>query len=195
MQPCDFDAIEREERPQAKRIAEYFLRTLSPQVFPPKQRIIDVGCGPGLYVDELRKLRFDAHGVDNDERLPKEAWFHMVDVTATPDLTSAPLDGHFDVAMSIEVGEHIPEDAAHQYAIFLSATGAHTLYFSAARPGQGGHGHINCQPKAYWTKLLHGVGFYYDPDETDAWMTFMRAGYHMGWLVQNGMVFRKGEQL
>ncbi len=184
--PCDFPTIIREEQPQAQRIAEYLLRTHSPNAFPPTTRIIDVGCGPGIYVDELRKLQFDAHGIDSDLRLPEAPWFHQMDVTEVGLAESA-----FDVALSLEVGEHIPQARSEQYAGFLRITGAKTLYFSAARPGQGGDGHINCQPKSYWTRELHNVGFYVDPEATEEWLTFMRAGYHMGWLTQNGMVFRR----
>lgn len=180
IEPCDYEAIEREERPQAVRIAQYMH-----SVLPEAARIIDVGCGPGLYVEELRKHQFAALGVDNDPRLPKTSEFLSLDL-AVSHWSRQPCD----VVLSLEVGEHIHEQFARGYLRFIKSTGARLVYFSAARPGQGGHGHINCQPKAYWTRLFHDQGFYYDPDETNEWLGFMRAGYHMGWLTQNGMVFR-----
>jgi hypothetical protein len=181
IEPCDYEAIEREERPQAVRIAQYMHMAL-----PPTTRILDVGCGPGLYVEELRKRRFDALGVDNDPRLPDAPGFFSKDVPVST-WTNTPCD----VVLSLEVGEHIPASQASGYLNFIDSADPSTIYFSAARPGQGGHGHINCQPKVYWTRLFHRKGFYYDPDETDAWLTFMRSGYHMGWLTQNGMVLRR----
>lgn len=187
---CDFDTIEREERPQARRIAEYLLRVHSPGRFPPATRIIDIGCGPGTYVEELRKFSFDAHGIDNDDRLPLAPHFHHVDLS----LPAPRQVGAFDVVISLEVGEHIPEQHAASYLSYIAGTGVDTVYFSAAIPGQGGNGHINCQHKTYWIKRFHALGFYYDADATTAWLSFMRGGYHMGWLTQNGMVLRRGDR-
>lgn len=157
----------------------------------PVEQIIDVECGPGIYVDEMRAFGLDAIGIDNDERLPQKPWFSRVDVGA-----------HFDglfyyrrVALSLEVGEHIPEEAAFNYVQFLTGVGAHTIYFSAARPGQGGEGHVNLQPKAYWLRLFCARLYYLDPEATDEWLRYLRSGPHMGWLADpqlgNGMVLRR----
>ncbi len=98
--------------------------------------------------------------------------------------------GHADLVLSLEVGEHIPEEDAEHYIRFIISTGAKVVYFSAARLGQGGVGHINCQPKNYWSRKFAQHDFYLDPEETHEWVEYMRRGYHMGWLTQNGMVFR-----
>ena len=179
VEPCDFDTISQEEFPQAVRIAEYLHARGA-------RTICDVGCGPGIYVTAMRTFGLKAYGVDHDPRLPADAHFIRTDI-ASEMWKREPVD----VTLSLEVGEHLPEDKADAYVRYLASTGCSTLYFSAARPGQGGHGHINCHPKSYWTRKLHAVGFYVDPDETDAWLGFMRGGYHMGWLTQNGMVFRR----
>lgn len=181
-EPCDYAAIEREERPQAARLALY-LKSAHPN---PDLRMIDVGCGPGLYVEEMRKVGIDAIGVDND---PRAAGEHIRQIDIAEHVWAGP--PFFDVAVSLEVGEHMPRENASDYVQFLESTGADVIYFSAARPGQGGHGHINLQPKSYWVRMLHSVRYYLDPDETAAWLGFMASGYHMGWLTQNGMVFRK----
>ncbi len=191
IEPCDFDRISWEELPQAQRLALWM------KDHHPAARILDVGCGPGLYVREMRALGLQAWGVDNDPRLPDftdEGYLWRADVTEayTKYLSDAPC--HFDVIISLEVGEHIPShlhDAYFQY--ILTAFGnldAGTLYFSAARPGQGGHGHISCRPKAYWVEKFF-TGFWLDPDATDKWLGFIRSGYHLGWLTQNGMVFKR----
>jgi SAM-dependent methyltransferase len=190
---CDFEQIEREERPQAKRIAQYLrdLRWLPMQTV--NTRILDVGCGPGLYVEELRAVGFDAYGVDNDERMPKQAWYRHVDLA---NLSGADLPSDdFDIVLSLEVGEHLPEKVAEDYVTFIARTDARVVYFSAARPGQGGIGHINCQPRSYWSRLFALAGFYLDPEGTESFLSFMRAGAHMGWLAHpqlgNGMVFKR----
>jgi SAM-dependent methyltransferase len=173
----DWGAIEREERPQARRIADWLALN------HPNKRIIDVGCGPGLYVDEMRAVGLDAYGVDSDPRLISNDWLRRTDITKALPSTS------FNIVLSLEVGEHIPEDLAERYVHFIAATSADVLYFSAAAPWQTGVGHINLQPKSYWAMRLARRGFYFHHEETERWLEFMRDGYHMGWLTQNGMVF------
>lgn len=181
IEPCDWETIEREERPQAVRIAEYLARK------HPGASVLDVGCGPGLYVEEMLKVGISAYGVDNDPRLVENDNFARWDITSSDPLRVS------EIVLSLEVGEHIPAEKADAYVSFIANTiGVEIVYFSAARPGQGGIGHINCQPKAYWVKLFHEAGFWLDPDATDEWISWMRQGPYMGWLLQNGMVFRNG---
>jgi glycosyltransferase involved in cell wall biosynthesis/SAM-dependent methyltransferase len=185
----DFLRIAWEELPQAKRIAEYFRDHLT---IVGTTRIIDVGCGPGIYVTEMRALGLTAFGVDNDARMPDGPWFSNVDLSKEGATILCPdPETPFDVVLSLEVGEHIPAESADDYVNFIDNTGAGLIYFSAARPGQGGIGHINCQPKSYWVDKFHAAGFWMDPDETESFVSFMRAGAYMGWLIQNAMVFRR----
>jgi SAM-dependent methyltransferase len=179
---CDFETIRREETPQAERIAQY-LRNLPWTRWDTK--ILDVGCGPGIYTEALRRIGFDAEGCDLDSRLPDAPWFHRLDLTRDSPSRI------YDLVLSLEVGEHLPQESASYYVNFIQITGAHTVYFSAARPGQGGHGHINCRLKNYWSRLFAFHNFYFDPEATEAFIEWMRNGYHMGWLVQNGVVFRR----
>lgn len=180
IEPVDFEAIEREERPQAKRLAEFL------SVQHPGARALDLGCGPGLYVEEMRAQGIDAFGIDNDPRMvPGPTLLRQ-------DITSSQPGGVYDIVVSLEVGEHIAHSLSGRYVRFIDMTDCRIVYFSAARPGQGGHGHINCQPKAYWVERFHSYGFWLNPDRTDVWLDFMRQGYHMGWLTQNGMVFERG---
>ncbi|MGA7119340.1 MAG: methyltransferase domain-containing protein [Polyangiaceae bacterium] len=184
--PCDFDTITREETPQAIRVAEYL------RYQHPNSRILDVGCGPGIYVQAMRQLGLDAYGIDSDARLPKSPEFLQADITNFMRFSlKEPFSTEFQVVLSLEVGEHMPEDYADDYILSIQFSAAKIVYFSAARPGQGGHGHINCQPKAYWVKKFHHRGYWLDPDATSDFMKFMGEGYHMGWLTQNGMVFRQ----
>lgn len=172
----DFDRISWEELPQAKRIAEWM------RLKHPKAKILDVGCGPGLYVLEMRLVGLDAFGVDSDERLIEGPYLKRADITTDLPAFDA------DVMLSLEVGEHIPAEKAEAYLDYIDAP---LVYFSAARPGQGGEGHINCQPKAYWVEKFNHTGYWLNPDATDEWLHWMRQGPHMGWLTQNGMVFRR----
>jgi len=59
------------------------------------------------------------------------------------------LNKKFDLAISMEVAEHLDESYAD---IFLDNICRHSdiVLFSAAHIGQGGDGHINEQPMTYW---------------------------------------------
>jgi SAM-dependent methyltransferase len=155
------------------------------------KRILDVGCGPGLYADAMRCLGLEVFGIDNDPRLIEGEYFRRVDLTRAPPDGFWDWLGEVDVVLSLEVGEHLPTDKAEAYIDFIDAVNPRIVYFSAARPGQGGHGHINCQPKAYWVELFHHIGFWLNPDATDEWIGWLRRGPHMGWLAQNGLIFSR----
>jgi hypothetical protein len=185
----DFDRIRIEEQPQADRIAEWF------GAHHRDETILDVGCGPGIYVDSMRYKGLLAYGVDNDPRTPVGPGFWKLDVAeegrsyARTGVTPAP--GPFEVVLSLEVGEHIPEADAGAYVDYLVGVCPSAIYFSAARPGQGGEGHINCKIKAYWLRLFCERGYYFHPEATEAFLAFLRQGPHMGWLLQNGMIFER----
>jgi SAM-dependent methyltransferase len=146
-------------------------------------RIIDVGCGPGIYVDALRAAGFDVTGVDPDPSCP----YDRVNVF---DAAFVEKYRDYDICLCLEVAEHLDASLAEAFVEKL-VTLAPTVIFSAALPGQGGHGHINCQPKEYWAQRFALFNYVRDEDATDRLVSFMRAGYHLGWFVNNVQVFRQ----
>ena len=146
-----------------------------------KMRILDVGCGPGIYVKALQDNNVDAIGIDVDKRNP----YLKIDIFGEHFLQHT----GYDLTMCIEVAEHIPEHLADELIKRLCNT-SNTILFSAAKPGQGGHGHINCQEKPYWITKFNNNNFILDEEATTKLVSFMKEGYHMGWFTQNAMVFR-----
>ena len=59
------------------------------------------------------------------------------------------LNRRFDLALCIEVAEHLRAERGDELIEYLCAR-ADSVLFSAAVPGQGGTGHINEQPQSYW---------------------------------------------
>jgi hypothetical protein len=99
---------------------------------------VDDGLGlDGDYVDTTR-LHIPA-----DE-------FRAVDLERPP----AP-DRRFDLAMSVEVAEHLAPATADGFVTLLTAL-APVVLFSAAIPGQGGVEHVNEQWPALGRALVHG---------------------------------------
>jgi SAM-dependent methyltransferase len=150
-------------------------------------KIIDVGCGPGIYVQALREVGFQADGVDPD---PLSPFDHM---SVFDDAFPAKYRG-YDLCLCLEVGEHLPADRADLFVTRLIGT-APAIIFSAALPGQGGHGHINCQPKEYWEHKFAAHNYVLDKDATAALREHMRNGYHLGWLINNVQIFRQYGQV
>ena len=116
--------------------------------------VLDVGCGEGFLVEEFRSRGAEAFGVDGDD---------MAGVDRVVDLCDPPHLGRWDVAVSLEVGEHLPASAAKGFVRLLCES-APVVVFSAAIPGQGGPNHVNEQWPAYWVELfaecghVHGSG-------------------------------------
>jgi 2-polyprenyl-3-methyl-5-hydroxy-6-metoxy-1,4-benzoquinol methylase len=144
-------------------------------------KILDVGCGPGIYVTALKHINIDATGIDLDRKNP----YIKLDIFSKEFLEHT----DYDLTMCIEVAEHIPEHLGDELIKRLCNTSA-TILFSAAKPGQGGHGHINCQSKDYWISKFNNNNFILDNTSTQHLVDYMKEGYHMGWFVQNVMVFK-----
>lgn len=177
--PCNFEGITHEEMPQAERIAEFLAG------YDKKQVVLDVGCGPGIYVTKLREAGITAYGVDIDPRCEPVPHCYVVDITDR----KLPRLFEPNTVISFEVGEHIPEEKSWDYIRYISIQNPSMVIFSAAAPGQGGDGHINCQNKSYWSHRFQRFGFNYDGKATEIFVDFLISGPHMGWLRNNAMVF------
>ncbi len=169
--------IECEEGPFAKRLAAWIADTLQPQT------ALDIGCGPGIYVNALRDHGIEAIGIDPDDRVKDKPYLLQEDVFS--------LEQDAELILCLEVAEHIAEEMAIHVAnnVALAVRPGGTLIWSAAQPGQGGVGHINCQPKDYWADRLTASGLQRDEEIEQHLKDYAVSGYHMGWFVQNCMVF------
>lgn len=132
--------------------------------------VIDVGGGEGWWGRAFWELGADVLVVD--ETIDELGWEHYdgrhtfwgrrVDLTDPP-LIQAHADAdvdirRWDVALCLEVAEHIDEAHSSQLIDWLTDL-APIVVFSAAVPGQGGHGHVNEQWPAYWVEHFERCGF------------------------------------
>lgn len=149
----------------------------------PPLRILDVGCGPGIYVKALRDAGFRADGVDPDPGNP-------YDRISVFDPSFADKYCDYDLCLCLEVAEHLPETFADELVARLVST-APTILFSAANVHQIGPGHINLQPKEYWERKFAAHNYILDVAATKAFIAFLQLGYHLGWLANNAQIFRR----
>jgi glycosyltransferase involved in cell wall biosynthesis len=177
--PIDYNYIEAEEQPCADRIAEWIKDNIKPT------KVLDIGSGPGMYVKALLDRGVNAHGIDIDDRVDGKDYLTKESIFDTKKTA--------DTVICFEVLEHIDPMYADQEveAIYNAVESGGTLIFTAAQPGQGGVGHINCRKKEYWLKKFITKGLIYHPGLTEDLINFERKGIHMGWFVNNVMVFKK----
>jgi hypothetical protein len=175
-------AIENDEIPQAGRLGVYIKRYIAPNCF------YDFGCSTGIYLKEVQINQPTIHsiGFEFSEDAVKNAVCPNVvqkDLTVPLELTYVPNT----LGLCLEVLEHI--DDAHWKPVLENITNlCDRVIFSAAVPGQGGTGHINCRPKIDWIKRFHELGWVVDLDATKHLLDYIQKGYHMGWFRNNVMI-------
>ena len=143
-----YEEIRNGSRRSAEVIAPLVLELL------PVRSVVDVGCGDASWLAVFRKLGIeDILGIDGDYvepellQVPREC-FQAVDLTKRFALGRV-----FDLAISLEVAEHLPVDCASAFVESLTRL-APAVLFSAAIPLQGGNHHINEQWPDKWAALF-----------------------------------------
>jgi hypothetical protein len=119
------------------------------KIFDPSS-LIDAGCGIGDYVYGFIMNGVNAFGVEGSKNcipylMAPEDKIFIKDIRDIIDV------GWYDMAICLEVLEHIEEDFAETVVYNLSCMSDRILT-SAAPPGQKGHYHVNCQEKGYWVE-------------------------------------------
>ncbi len=121
--------------------------------------VVDIGGGVGPWARAFldsgvdRVICVDGAYVDRQMLLVPEAAFVVRDVTKPLDLGE-----RFDLAVSLEVAEHLPPDSGDAFVRELVAL-APAVLFSAAIPHQGGVNHTNERWQSYWAGLFARHGY------------------------------------
>jgi SAM-dependent methyltransferase len=152
--------------------------------------VLDVGCGTGEWLTAwAHHGTTTLAGVDGAYVAPLLS--RPMSLLFRPHDLRTPLDlgRRFDVAMCLEVAEHLPRRAA---ATLVASLCRHSdiVVFSAAVPGQDGVGHINLHWPSYWAKLFAGQGYRpYDLLRDRIWWD-QRVEW---WYRQNMLIFATDE--
>lgn len=143
--------------PGSARSADIVLPLVAAVV--PFESCVDIGCGTGewlrgaLAAGATRVLGIDGAYVDRSAlRIDPNCFVaHQLE-------TRLPPVGRFDLAMSMEVAEHLPEGRAASFVGDLCGL-SDAVLFSGAAPGQGGTHHVNEQWPSYWVQLFADHGY------------------------------------
>ncbi|WP_284162595.1 glycosyltransferase family 2 protein [Frigidibacter sp. SD6-1] len=154
--------------------------------------VVDVGCGIGLLLAALKEQGCEITGVEG-LWLQDEMTIAPRDCYVLHDLEQElALNRRFDLAISIEVAEHLDPARADSFVTDLCRL-SDVVLFSAAVKGQGGKGHKNEQWQSYWAKKFEDAGYgTYDPIRA----RFRRDERILPWFQQNVLLFiRDGHAL
>jgi 2-polyprenyl-3-methyl-5-hydroxy-6-metoxy-1,4-benzoquinol methylase len=161
--------------------------------FQPKNAV-DWGCGAGLHVAALQRLGIDAIGVDGVD-LPPDLRAPLVEIRRADlrdPIRAGLVPPSYDLSLCLDVLEHLSEAEALRAAETITQ-GAKVLVLSCAPPGQGGHHHVNEQPRRYWVARLAAIGWSYSRRETGALeRSFLtrRQELPLSWMYHNLCVYR-----
>lgn len=174
----DYDLMEQEERPFARRLMTWIANHCQPG-------LVDLGAGTGVYVQEAIAYGWRARGYDIADPQPRP------ELVATQSMLE--VDDPDRTVLCLEVAEHIPEEHAQAVveSVWRNCLPGGLVVWSAAQPGQGGVGHINCQLPSYWRSRAIAQGFVVRADLEEDLHRWITSGYHMGWFANNRQVWQR----
>jgi hypothetical protein len=149
---------------------------------------IDVGCGVGTWLSVMKNKGVkEIFGIDGDW-IDKSLLVIPQECFLSADLSKPiEIDRRYNLAISLEVAEHLPEESARTFVNSLVDL-SDIIMFSAAIPGQEARDHINEQWPEYWVN--HFIDFEYEV--VDALRTkFWNDEKVLLWYRQNLLLFVK----
>jgi hypothetical protein len=154
-------------------------------------RLADLGCGCGVYADAFHRKGAQVLALDGVQP-PAEESFSLPIVRRDLTVPFRNEWGDFDMALCLEVAEHIPEPLSENFLANILQF-SDRLVLSAAQPGQGGHHHVNEQPKRYWVQKLARHRFAYDRAATGRLQEAFKTSHKlpMAWMGEHISVYER----
>jgi SAM-dependent methyltransferase len=153
--------------------------------------VLDVGCGDGRWLACFQSsgvstiCGVDGAWTDQTRLLISKHDFKVQDLSKPFDIGQ-----RFDLAMSLEVAEHVASEFSQQFIENLTRH-SDTVLFGAAIPFQGGFRHINERWPSYWVNLFDSQGYKcFDPVRSQIWS---REDVSV-WYRQNMLLYVKRER-
>jgi SAM-dependent methyltransferase len=123
-----------------------------------RDRVADIGCGTGTWLAAALATGSQyGFGIEGNWVTPAMLDDKRIEFRLQ-DLEQAFTGPCVDLAISLEVAEHLSPERAQSFVADLVAL-APAILFSAAIPGQGGVGHLNERWQSYWAGLFAAHGY------------------------------------
>lgn len=128
-------------------------------IYNPKS-VIDIGCGHGAWLSAAESFGATTlRGFDGNWVKAEDLFSNNIDFVPVNLSDSLPIvNEKYDICISLEVAEHLPEGQAESFVDMLCQS-SDTILFGAAIKYQGGTNHINEQWQTYWIKLFRSRGY------------------------------------
>jgi SAM-dependent methyltransferase len=180
-------SVERAAVRSADLVSESIYREFHPKT------VVDVGCGTGALLDALKKKGCSqVFGLEYSAAALQYCRARGLDVRKFDLESDRFLDGRrFDVAISMEVAEHLSPRIADSYVDLLNQL-SDRIIFTAAQPGQGGWDHLNEQLPLYWISKFNARGFTHAEELAGRWRDHWRDGSVEDYYCNNLMLFLRG---
>jgi len=121
--------------------------------------VVDFGCGEGAWLSVfVQRGVTDVFGLDGSYVRRERLLFDQTKFRPLDLADVKPLGRVFDLALCLEVVEHLHPTSADRLIAELVQC-APVVLFSAAVPGQGGTHHVNEQYLEYWIQRFQQRGF------------------------------------
>lgn len=148
--------------------------------------IVDLGCGMGDYVRELKKANFQIDGFDGNPNteILTNGLAKILDLSKPHKF-----DKPYTWVISLEVAEHLPKKYESIYVNNLHNNNSKGIIMSWAKKGQGGDGHFNEQNKSYVVDLFKNLNYIYDEKNS----SILCQSSTFSWFRNNLMLFRKNK--
>jgi SAM-dependent methyltransferase len=148
-----FSGLATGSRPSAEVIVPLVMELVQPR------SVVDVGCGVGTWLSVFAENGVsDMLGIDGDY-VPRKQLEIPSEQFQSADLGEPLQVGRrFDLAMSLEVAEHLPPASSEQFVASLVKL-ADVVLFSAAIPKQRGSEHVNERWQSWWAERFGEHGF------------------------------------
>jgi len=130
--------------------------------------VLDLGCGIGSFLNLFHARGIEVAGCDvGYSHAVKYMQPEIIPHTFGFDLgTPLQMPKKYDLVMSVEVAEHLPEEAAGQFCQNIVSNAFGWIFLTASNTSAG-KGHINPQENQYWIEMMTANGAEYQQHKTN----------------------------
>jgi cyclopropane fatty-acyl-phospholipid synthase-like methyltransferase len=121
--------------------------------------VVDFGCGVGTWLATAKRLGAEhCLGLEGSWVKTQPLAAADLEIRDTGLEQTVSLQERYDLAISLEVAEHLAPERADSFVADLCRA-SNVVLFSAAIPGQDGDGHQNEQWPSYWAERFLRLGY------------------------------------